>query len=117
MTPAERRTYLIRLLLGERGEVRDFLTAAEARTNFLRARFNLRQPWPICEEFLWVQDGYFQGETHYRGSGLQHAGHYQIPILADDSREPVGGIRLRKHRADTLPQRDCKAGGLPGWRH
>lgn len=67
MTQAERRAYLIRFLLGERGEVLDIPAGSEAQMDLLRALFNLRQPWPICEEFSRVQDAYLQEEIRHKG--------------------------------------------------
>ncbi|MCD8161081.1 MAG: protein-ADP-ribose hydrolase [Clostridiales bacterium] len=69
MNQTERREYLIRYLLAERGEENDAAlpedTASQKR--LLRALFNVRMPDPVSPEFLAVQDAYLQEATRQKG--------------------------------------------------
>ena len=69
MNQAEQRLFLIRSLLDENPAYREIgipSDAAEQRY-LLRALLNVREPLPIHEEFLRVQDAYLQTETSAKG--------------------------------------------------
>ena len=69
MTQAERREYLIRALLAERGlRQTDVPQRGEQQQKAqLRALFNLRAPKPASAEFLAVQDAYLQEALREKG--------------------------------------------------
>ena len=69
MTQAERREYLIRSLMDERGEYRGLeLPRGEAeRKRLLRGLMNVRAPGAAGAEFLAVQDEYLRRELEERG--------------------------------------------------
>lgn len=70
MNQTERRLFLIRFLLDENPAYREIgipSDAAEQRY-LLRALLNVREPQPIREEFLRVQDAYLQAETAAKGT-------------------------------------------------
>lgn len=69
MTQKEKREYLIKSLLAERGQYSaEELPADEyEQKRLLRALFNLRPPKPAAAEFLTVQDGYLQEEIRRKG--------------------------------------------------
>jgi O-acetyl-ADP-ribose deacetylase (regulator of RNase III) len=69
MEQSQRRDYLIRALLQERPEYRELQipdTVPEQK-NLLRALCNVRLPQPIGEEFLKIQNAYWQTETAEKG--------------------------------------------------
>ncbi len=66
-TQEERRLYLIKALLTERGEDMDIPKSANTRKQLLRALFNVRPPLPASAEFLRVQDVYLQEEIRLKG--------------------------------------------------
>lgn len=64
----ERRVWLIRKLLAERGQAVIEIPADEqGQRQLLRALLNLRPPTPVSSEFLQVQDAYLQQETAQKG--------------------------------------------------
>ena len=67
MTQAERRAYLIRMLLQERHERFVLPGDEEAQKRLLRALFNVREPGEASAEFLEVQDAYLREEILSRG--------------------------------------------------
>lgn len=67
MTQDERRVWLIRALLAERGESPDLPAGEREQKQLLRALFNLRPPMPAGGEFLRVQDEYLREETRRKG--------------------------------------------------
>ena len=64
MTQNERREYLIRYLLDETPKYKDteIPDDVQAQKRLLRSLMNVRNPKPIGEEFLRVQDDYLQAE-------------------------------------------------------
>ena len=67
MTQDERRTYLIRRLLAERGQPGAVPGDAGGQRRLLRGLMNVRPPAPIGEDFLAVQDAYLRQETAQKG--------------------------------------------------
>lgn len=69
MTQQERRLFLIRALLKESDEYRqiDLPDKDNEQRKLLRALFNVRNPKPISNEFLKVQDEYLQAEISQKG--------------------------------------------------
>ena len=69
MTQRERRAYLIRALLLERGEDPEGAVPAEEgeQKRLLRALMNVRPPRIAAREFLEIQDAYLQAETAAKG--------------------------------------------------
>ena len=69
MNQAQRRLFLIRSLLKENTEYRDFSIPAEPerQRQLLRGLMNIRNPRPIDVDFLAVQDDYLQGELAAKG--------------------------------------------------
>ncbi len=69
MTQAERRAFLIRILLREDPRYRGLSVPAGAagQERLLRSLMNVRPPRPIGEDFLTVQDAYLREETARKG--------------------------------------------------
>ena len=69
MTQAERRTYLIQKLLAEHPKYRELSAPADAaeQKKLLRSLMNVRNPRPVSQDFLTVQDAYLQEELAQRG--------------------------------------------------
>ena len=69
MTQRERRAYLIRALLLERGEDPEGAVPAEEgeQKRLLRALMNVRPPRIAAREFLEIQDAYLQAEAAAKG--------------------------------------------------
>lgn len=69
MTQEERRLFLIQELLKEQPRYADIQIpkSEEEQKNLLRSLFNIRQPYPVSEEFLKVQDVYLQNDTEEKG--------------------------------------------------
>ena len=69
MTQRERRVYLIRALLLERGEGPEGAVPAEEgeQKRLLRALMNVRPPRIAARQFLEIQDAYLQAETAAKG--------------------------------------------------
>ena len=67
MTQQERREYLIRELLKERGKAEAVPAQEAAQKTLLRALFNVRPPQKASRAFLEVQDAYLQEEIRRRG--------------------------------------------------
>ncbi len=69
MTQRERRAYLIRALLLERGEDPEGAVPAEEgeQKRLLRALMNVRPPRIAARQFLEIQDAYLQAETAAKG--------------------------------------------------
>lgn len=69
MTQAERRLFLIQLLLKEKPEYRNMSIpdSANAQRQLLRALMNIRMPAPINRDILDVQDEYLQAEIAAKG--------------------------------------------------
>ena len=66
-TQDERRQWLIKALLAERGERLEIPADTKSQKQFLRALLNVRPPLPASVEFLRVQDAYLQEETRRKG--------------------------------------------------
>ena len=66
---AEQRFFLIRFLLDENPSYREIGVPSDAAEQryLLRALLNVREPQPIREEFLRVQDAYLQAENAAKG--------------------------------------------------
>lgn len=60
MTQEERRIYLIEELLKERNESAELPSDKKGQQDLLRALMNVRDPLPISQDFLQVQDSYLQ---------------------------------------------------------
>ncbi len=69
MTQKERRRYLITELLKEKSDYADVEIPADEKgqRDLLRALMNLREPLPISDEFLKIQDEYLQQVNKERG--------------------------------------------------
>ena len=69
MNQEERRTYLIAYLLKERNLQTEVVipTEVDEQKRLLRTLLNLRQPNPMNEDFLVVQDAYLQAELAEKG--------------------------------------------------
>lgn len=67
MTQSEKRAYLIRWLLDERGEVPAAPAEEQAQIRLLRALLNTRPPRAADASFLQVQDDYLREEIRRRG--------------------------------------------------
>lgn len=69
MTQDERRLYLIRALLEEQGRLGSQRIPEDDREQerLLRALFNVREPRPVSDEFLKVQDAYLKERNMERG--------------------------------------------------
>ena len=69
MTQAQRRLFLIQLLLKEKTEYRDLSVPAEpeSQRQLLRGLMNIRAPQRIGADFLQVQDDYLKAETAAKG--------------------------------------------------
>ena len=69
MNQEEKRLYLIRYLISEQPRFRDMEIPedSEAQKLLLRSLFNVRNPAPISEELLKVQDEYLKAENESRG--------------------------------------------------
>lgn len=69
MTQEDRRIYLIKELLAEEPQYRDYEIPADkySQKRLLRALFNVRLPKPISDEFLKIQDEYLSEETMGKG--------------------------------------------------
>jgi O-acetyl-ADP-ribose deacetylase (regulator of RNase III) len=69
MTQKERRQYLITELLKEKSDYADVAIPADEKSqrDLLRALMNLREPLPISDEFLKIQDEYLQQVNKERG--------------------------------------------------
>ena len=65
MTHEEKRVWLIRELLSEKPEYRRYRIPEDeqGQKDLLRSLMNVREPIPISEEFLAVQDEYLQAEN------------------------------------------------------
>ena len=66
-TQDERRQWLIKALLAERGERLEIPADTKSQKQLLRALLNVRPPLPASVEFLRVQDAYLQEETRRKG--------------------------------------------------
>ena len=68
MSPQEeRRLWLTKALLAERGERPEIPADTKSQKQLLRALLNVRPPLPASAEFLRVQDAYLQEETRRKG--------------------------------------------------
>lgn len=68
MSPQEeRRLWLTKALLTERGERQEIPANMQSQKQLLRALLNVRPPLPASAEFLRVQDAYLQEETRRKG--------------------------------------------------
>lgn len=69
MTQSDRRIYLIKELLAEEPQYRDYEIPDDeySQKRLLRALFNVRLPKPISDEFLKIQDEYLREETMGKG--------------------------------------------------
>lgn len=63
----ERRQWLIKALLAERGERLEIPVDTQTQNQLLRALLNVRPPMPASGEFLQVQDAYLQEEICRKG--------------------------------------------------
>lgn len=68
MTGQDRLVRLIRMLLQERGEEMLIPPEPEERFRLFRALCNVREPRPVSEEFLTLQDAYLQELLRERGT-------------------------------------------------
>ena len=66
---AERRLYLIRALIGERAELSglEIPYSSGDQRRLLRALFNTREPLPVSDDFLRVQDEYLKAAIAEKG--------------------------------------------------
>ena len=60
MNHSEKRLYLIRALLQERGETTRIPQQTRAQRDLLRSLMNVRRPAPIGDDFLRIQDEYLE---------------------------------------------------------
>ncbi len=67
MTQEERRIYLIEELLKERHESANIPADVKGQQDLLRALMNVRDPLPVSQDFLQVQDEYLQERNKERG--------------------------------------------------
>ncbi|MBQ6337246.1 MAG: hypothetical protein IJI50_08460 [Ruminococcus sp.] len=67
MNQLERREYLIRYMLRERGEQFTIPQDETGQKRLLRSLFNVRMPAPADEEFLRVQDEYLKEANTEKG--------------------------------------------------
>lgn len=69
MNQSEKRLFLIQSLLNERPSChrQPIPAAAERQKILLRGLMNVRRAYPICADFLRVQDEYLKGETAVKG--------------------------------------------------
>ena len=67
MNQTERRTYLIKALLAERGQKTFVPKNAEEQKRLLRSLMNVRMPAPVSDEFLRIQDDYLQQAIAEKG--------------------------------------------------
>lgn len=69
MTQGERRIWLIRYLLREQIRYREITIPADAegQRRLLQSLLNVRQPRPVSEEFLLIQDAYLKERNRERG--------------------------------------------------
>ena len=67
MTQTEKRLWLIKYLLAERGENHDIPGDEYGRKRLLRSLFNTRMPMAADEEFTRIQDEYLREETREKG--------------------------------------------------
>ena len=67
MNETEKRVYLIKYLLSERGETAEMPTDETAQKRLLRALFNIRLPQPVSKEFLQIQNEYLQEALRFKG--------------------------------------------------
>ena len=67
MTQDERRLYLIKELLKERGEDCEIPHDEKSQKDLLRSLMNIRQPLPVSSDFLQIQDEYLQQVNKERG--------------------------------------------------
>lgn len=72
MTQGEKRLYMIRYLLDEGGYAQDIPADEASQRWLLRALMNVREPKPIGENFLAVQDEYLR--EHVREKGVVDVG-------------------------------------------
>ena len=68
MTQAERRSFLIKTLLSERGEKIEIPTDEYNQKRLLRSLFNVRMPKSVTDDFLQIQDAYLQEENRRKGT-------------------------------------------------
>lgn len=66
-TQDQRRLWLLKFLLDERGEAPEIPAGTNAQKQLLRALLNLRPPMPVREDFLGVQDAYLGEEAARKG--------------------------------------------------
>ncbi len=69
MTQEEKRIWLIRRLLSEESEYREYgiPTDTQGQRNLLRALMNVRPPRPLSPEFMRIQDDYLREENRLAG--------------------------------------------------
>ena len=67
MTQTERRLFLIKKLLSERGERIRIPADEYNQKRLLRSLFNIRMPRETSDDFLQIQDAYLQEETRRKG--------------------------------------------------
>jgi len=67
LTHDEKRAWLIRYLLAEAGYANELPPEADAQRRLLRALMNVREPNPIGEDFLAVQDEYLREVVAEKG--------------------------------------------------
>jgi len=67
MTQRERLIYLIEELLKERGQTGPIPQDQEGQKDLLRSLMNVREPLPISQDFLKIQDEYLKERNQERG--------------------------------------------------
>ena len=67
MTQEERRIYLIEELLKERNESAQIPADEKGQRDLLRSLMNVREPRPVSQDFLKIQDEYLQERNQERG--------------------------------------------------
>lgn len=67
MTQNERRIYLLKQLIKERSERIELPKTIKEQEALLRALMNVREPKPIDEAFLVIQDAYLQTQVQEKG--------------------------------------------------
>lgn len=67
MTQEERRIYLIKELLKEGNYTDQIPVDEQGQKDFLRSLMNVREPKPVSEQFLKIQDEYLQQRNEERG--------------------------------------------------
>ncbi len=108
MTQEERCIYLIEELLKERKESVQIPSDQKGQRDLLRALMNVREPLPISQDFLQVQDSYLQERNKERGivdlEGMECVKELvgSSPTMTQSGGQtiPAGGARLYLWQGD-----------------